>query len=173
MWYYINEEIDDKSFMKVERVSWGWNSFVLFSKYKCDETLLHCFQNINMLKTEPWNLYWDGLSARWRERRPSLMATLKLILMVHLMFLGIGVVIRNWTKRLELTAWTWRVVFQACCLGGLIIWSRVVQDKVHTWIKRLSMYPLTRETKEVGGVFSINSLWFCEAAYYNIFVCIW
>jgi hypothetical protein len=26
---------DDKSFMEVERVSWGWNSSVLFSKYGC------------------------------------------------------------------------------------------------------------------------------------------
>jgi hypothetical protein len=34
-WPYVNEERDDKSFMGVERVSWGWNSSALFPKYKC------------------------------------------------------------------------------------------------------------------------------------------
>jgi hypothetical protein len=35
MWHYIHEERDDKSFMEVERVSWGWNSSALFSKSGC------------------------------------------------------------------------------------------------------------------------------------------
>jgi hypothetical protein len=35
MWHYINKERDDKSFMGVERVSWGWNSSALFSKSEC------------------------------------------------------------------------------------------------------------------------------------------
>jgi hypothetical protein len=34
-WHRVNEERDDKSFIGVERVSWGWNSSALFSKYKC------------------------------------------------------------------------------------------------------------------------------------------
>jgi hypothetical protein len=37
MWHRINEVRDDKSFMGVERVSWGWNSSALFSKYRCVE----------------------------------------------------------------------------------------------------------------------------------------
>jgi hypothetical protein len=40
MWHHIDEERDDKSFMGVEIVSW-------------DETLLHCFQNMDALKTGP------------------------------------------------------------------------------------------------------------------------
>jgi hypothetical protein len=35
MWHHINEERDDKSFMKVERVLWGWNSSALFPKSGC------------------------------------------------------------------------------------------------------------------------------------------
>jgi hypothetical protein len=35
MWHYINEERDDKSFMGVERVLWGWNSSVMFPKSEC------------------------------------------------------------------------------------------------------------------------------------------
>jgi hypothetical protein len=47
MWHHINEERDDKSFMGVKRVLWGWNSSV------------HCFQNLNMLKTVTWNRHWN------------------------------------------------------------------------------------------------------------------
>ena len=32
-WHCIDKERDDESFMGVERVSWGWNSSALFSKY--------------------------------------------------------------------------------------------------------------------------------------------
>jgi len=46
MWHHINEERDDKSFMGVERVSWGWN----------------CFQNSDALETGSWNLHW-----RWSQ----------------------------------------------------------------------------------------------------------
>jgi len=35
MWHRINKERDDKSFMGVERVSYGWNSSALFLKYGC------------------------------------------------------------------------------------------------------------------------------------------
>jgi hypothetical protein len=35
MWHHIYEERDDKSFMGAERVSWGWNSFALFPKFRC------------------------------------------------------------------------------------------------------------------------------------------
>jgi hypothetical protein len=35
MWHHINEEGDDKSFMRVKRDSWGLNFFALFSKYEC------------------------------------------------------------------------------------------------------------------------------------------
>jgi hypothetical protein len=37
MWYHINEEKDNKSFMEVERVLWGWNSSALFLKFGCVE----------------------------------------------------------------------------------------------------------------------------------------
>jgi hypothetical protein len=33
-WHCIDEERDDRSFMGVEIVSWGWNSSALFPKYK-------------------------------------------------------------------------------------------------------------------------------------------
>ena len=34
-WHCIDEERDDESFIGVERISWGWNSSALFSKYGC------------------------------------------------------------------------------------------------------------------------------------------
>ena len=34
---YLWREIDDKSFIGVERVPWGWNSSILFPKYGCVE----------------------------------------------------------------------------------------------------------------------------------------
>jgi len=38
MWHYIKEESDDKSFMVVERVSWGMKLFYTVSKkYWCVE----------------------------------------------------------------------------------------------------------------------------------------
>jgi hypothetical protein len=39
--------------MGVEIVSW-------------DETLLHCFQNMDALKTGPWNPYWDWPNGMWK-----------------------------------------------------------------------------------------------------------